>query len=98
MSCYVIGLAGMPPATRLPNSCFSVCDVLTFCDETAWKIVVIVAYILRIFLFRDVWSKFQMCKELINIVLLCEYAHTKWRVVDSLEWSAMTSGSKTWIS
>ncbi len=29
------------------NSCFSVCGVLTFCDETAWKIIVVVTHTYR---------------------------------------------------
>ncbi len=50
----------------LPNVRFSACDVPTFCEEKSWEIVVIVTS-----------NSFQMCEDLINIVLFYESANTK---------------------
>ncbi len=70
----------------LPHSCLSVCDVLIFCDETAYKIKVNI-------LDDDVSLKFQMCEELINIVLFYGFVHREvnkssdlWVLRHSVKW------------
>ncbi len=58
----------------LPNSCLSACGVLSFCDERAWTIIVLVTHTCRTF-FMAMFS--QSCEELINILLFDESVHTK---------------------
>ncbi len=33
------------PSYLVPTYCFSVCGVLTFCDEVVWEVVAVVTYI-----------------------------------------------------
>ncbi len=81
----------------LPNSCFSTCNVLTFCDEIAWKVISLVTYICRTFFIvmlinlnnvSNVWRTY------INIVLFYDSILTKWTIAANFEPGTGTSMKK----